>query len=101
MVGQMIDPPDDRGQERMHRAVQLRELRRKQAGEQPIWKNLSMIGGFGWLIIVPTLLGVLLGRWLDQTLATGILFSSALIFLGVVVGGYFVWQRINKEEGRR
>jgi len=96
----MIEPPDDRGQKNMRRAVQLREQRCKQASEQSIWQNLSMIGAFGWLIVVPALLGVLLGRWLDDTFETGILFTGALIFLGVAMGGYLVWQRINKEEGR-
>ena len=46
------------------------------------------------------MLGVLLGRWLDEAFATGILFSAALIFLGVAMGSYLAWQRINKEEGR-
>jgi ATP synthase protein I len=95
----MIEPSDDQGQKNMHRAVQLREQRSKRASEQSIWQNLSMIGAFGWLIVVPTLLGVLLGRWLDDVFATGILFSGALIFLGVGMGGYLVWQRINREEG--
>ena len=94
----MIEPSDDRGQKDMHRAVKLREQRRQRASEQSIWQNLSMIGAFGWLIVVPTLLGVLLGRWLDDIFATGILFSAALIFLGVTMGGYLVWQRIKKEE---
>jgi ATP synthase protein I len=96
----MIEPPNNRGQKNMHRAVQLREQRRKQASERSIWQNLSMIGALGWLIVAPTLLGVLLGRWLDETFATGILFSGALIFLGVAMGSYLAWQRINKEDGR-
>lgn len=96
----MIESSNNRGQKNMHRAVQLREQRRKQASERSIWQNLSMIGALGWLIVVPTLLGVLLGRWLDEAFATGILFSAALIFLGVAMGSYLAWQRINKEDGR-
>ena len=85
---------------KMHRAVDLREKRREQweqEGERPLWKNLSMIGALGWLIVVPTLIGVLLGRWLDKSFDTGILFSGALIFLGIIFGSYLVWQRIAKE----
>jgi ATP synthase protein I len=84
----------------MRRAVRLREQRSerwKREGERPIWKNLSMIGALGWLIVTPTLVGVLIGRWLDRIFETGIFFSGALIFLGIVIGGYLAWQRINKE----
>ncbi len=83
----------------MHRAVRLRERRSerwKQEGERSIWQNLSMIGALGWLIVVPTLLGVLIGRWLDRTFETGVFFSGALIFLGISVGCYLAWQRVNK-----
>lgn len=96
----MTVPPRNNAHKKMHRAIRTREKRRKQwelEGERPLWKNLSMIGALGWLIVIPTLIGVLFGRWLDKTFDTGILFSGALIFLGVVTGSYLVWQRITKE----
>jgi ATP synthase protein I len=89
--------------EKMHRAVKLREERTeryKKEGERSIWENLSMVGALGWLIVTPILLGVLIGRWLDRTQHTGIFFSGAFIFLGVVVGCYLGWQRIKKEQNR-
>ncbi len=90
----------NRGHKEMRRAVRLRKQRSEKwqrEGERPVWRNLSMIGALGWLIVTPTLLGVLLGRWLDRVFETGILFSGALILLGVVIGSYLAWQRINKE----
>jgi ATP synthase protein I len=84
----------------MNEAVRLREQRRErwlQSGERPLWRNLSMIGALGWLIVTPTLLGTLIGRWLDLRFGTGILWSGALIILGVTLGGYLAWQRIGKE----
>lgn len=96
----MTGQPHNNSQKKMHRAVGLREKRREQwekEGERPLWRNLSMIGALGWLIVAPTLIGVLLGRWLDKAFGTGVMFSGALIFLGVVLGSYLVWQRITKE----
>jgi ATP synthase protein I len=96
----MTTPPRNNAHKKMHRAVDLREKRREQwekEGERPLWKNLSMIGALGWLIVIPTLAGVLVGRWLDKIFGTGITFSGALIFLGVLIGSWLVWQRINKE----
>lgn len=96
----MTTPPRNNAHKKMERAVKLREKRRErweQEGERPLWKNLSMIGSLGWLIVIPTLVGVLVGRWLDRAFGTGITFSGALIFLGVVIGSWLAWQRMNKE----
>jgi len=89
--------------EAMRRAVELREKRAKrykEEGERSIWQNLSMVGALGWLIVSPILLGVVLGRWLDRMHHTGIFFSGAFIFIGVVIGCYLAWQRIKKEQNR-
>ena len=96
----MTNSPHNRNQEDLRRAVRLRERRSerwKKEGERTIWQNLSMIGALGWLIVTPTVAGVFIGRWLDRTFHTGIMFSGALIFLGVVLGSYLAWQKIHKE----
>lgn len=90
----------DETRNEMHDAVGLRKDRRaewQRTGERPLWRNLSMIGALGWLIVTPTLIGVLLGRWLDVWLGTGIFWSGALIMLGAALGGYLAWQRIDRE----
>jgi ATP synthase protein I len=92
--------PNNQGHDKMQKAVRLRERRRKQwkkEGERSLWQNLSMVGALGWLIVTPTLLGVLIGRWLDGVFETGIFFSGALVFLGITIGCYLAWQRVNKE----
>jgi ATP synthase protein I len=91
---------DNNDESGLERAVRLREERRKrweEEGERSLWQNLSMIGALGWLIVTPTLIGVLLGRWLDRLFDSGIFFSGALIFLGVTIGCYLAWQRVSKE----
>lgn len=96
----MISSSQNHENEKMQRAVRLREKRSerwRREGERPIWQNLSMIGALGWLIVVPTLVGVFVGRWLDGLFETGIFFSGALIFLGISVGCYLAWHRVNKE----
>ena len=95
----MSRAPLNHGHRKLQDAVRLREERSdkwKKEGERPIWQNLSMIGALGWLVVTPTLLGVLLGRWLDTSFDTGIFFTGASIFAGVALGCYLAWQRINK-----
>jgi ATP synthase protein I len=85
----------------MERAARLRQQRQDQwqrTGERPVWRNLTMIGAIGWLIVLPMLVGILLGRWLDARLGSGIFWSGALIMLGAVLGGYLAWQRIRDER---
>jgi len=95
----MNDSDEQPGTNHMLKAIRLREDRSerwKREGERSLWENLSMVGALGWLIIVPTLIGVAVGRWLDRTLDTGVTFTGALIFLGVVAGGLLAWHRINE-----
>jgi ATP synthase protein I len=95
-----VSKPNHTGREEMQEAVRLRSERSarwKKEGERPLWKNLSMIGALGWLIVVPTLLGALAGRWLDQLLGTGVTFSGALIFAGICIGFYLAWHRMNED----
>jgi ATP synthase protein I len=93
------DTGDENNRE-MESAVKLRRQREelwRRTGERSLWQNVSMIGALGWLIVTPTLLGVLIGRWLDVRFGTGIFWSGALIMLGAAFGGYLAWQRIEKE----
>jgi ATP synthase protein I len=56
-----------------------------------------MIGFLGWVIVTPTLLGILAGRWLDQRLGTGITFAGGLLVAGLALGCWLAWVRIHRE----
>ncbi|TRL42685.1 AtpZ/AtpI family protein [Rhizobium straminoryzae] len=85
------DPRDDRLIEAAHQAAE-----RKRAGdsnpEPPFSRRLAQIGVLGWAIVVPILLGLLAGHWLDRLLSTGILFSAGLIVAGAAVGLWSAWK---------
>lgn len=90
----------DKDRDEMQKAVHLRRTRRQaweQEGERSFWQNLSMLGALGWLIVVPMVLGAFAGRWLDNRFGTGIFYSGALIFLGVCLGSYMAWKRMNEK----
>ena len=95
-----MSEPNHKGREEMRRAVDLRKSRREtweKDGERPLWKTLSMVGALGWLIVLPTILGVFVGRWLDARAGTGVTFSGGLTFLGACLGFYLVWKRMNED----
>lgn len=96
----MSDSGENGKAEELSKAIRLREKRRSRwlrEGERPIWKNLSMIGSLGWLVVAPTLLGVFVGRLLDRVFGQGIFWTSALIFLGITIGSYLAWQKVQRE----
>ena len=71
--------------------------RRGEAFPEPsLGARLGQIGILGWTVIVPTLLGLFAGRWLDRTFATGVFFSAPLLLVGAALGLWFVWKWMNR-----
>ena len=64
-------------------SIRLRDERDRQRaqreGEPSFGRYLAQVGVLGWTIVVPTLLGVFLGRWVDQRLGTGIFWTGPLL----------------------
>lgn len=95
-----MSDPDNNERDEMLKVIRTTQDRRQkwqEEGERPLWKNLSMIGALGWLIVAPTLLGVFLGRWVDSKLGTGVTFSGALTFAGACFGFFLAWHRMNEK----
>jgi ATP synthase protein I len=82
------------------RAVRLHRERRdrgRREGERTIGQNLAMIGSLGWTIVIPTLLGIFAGRWLDRTFASGIFWTLGLLVAGLALGCALAWKRMQRE----
>jgi len=100
-----MTPPADRPQERdrtdgLDRAVRAHRERRdrwRRDGERSIGQNLAMIGSIGWTIVIPTLIGIFTGRWLDRTLASGIFWTLGLLVVGLALGCALAWRRMQHE----
>jgi ATP synthase protein I len=83
---------------RLNDAVARRHRQRQHwqaSGERPLARNLAMIGFLGWVVVMPTLLGIFAGRWLDRELHSGVTFTGALLFVGLALGCWFAWKRIH------
>lgn len=94
----MTQPPDNH--KRLEQAVRTRQARRerwRREGERSLGQNLAMIGALGWTIVLPTLLGIFVGRWLDRTFDSGIFWTLGLLVAGLAVGCTFAWNRIHSE----
>jgi ATP synthase protein I len=87
-------------------AKAARKLKAQRAEPQTVWFGLGMMGLVGWSVAVPTLLGIVLGVWLDRHHPGSHSWVLWLLIAGLIIGcanaGYWVFREdeaINKEPG--
>jgi ATP synthase protein I len=83
----------------LDREVRRRRQRREQAkqeGERSLAQNLAWIGTLGWLIVVPMIAAMFVGRWLDHRFDTGVTLASALCVGGLVAGCWQAWRKVQR-----
>ncbi len=90
----MAEPPDP-----LLDGLKSHRARRSRAEGEDVrsfFRSLGMIGGLGWMIVLPTLAGLALGRWLDHRLDSGITATGALLAVGLGVGCRLAWKRMHQ-----
>ena len=73
-----------------------RRQRAEREGEPSFGRYLAQVGVLGWTIVAPTLIGMFIGRWLDQRLGTGIFWTGPLLTVGVVIGCWAAWRWMHR-----
>ncbi|GEO86127.1 MULTISPECIES: AtpZ/AtpI family protein [Alphaproteobacteria] len=89
--GEQPEQDDDRVVKAARQAADRVKAERSNP-EPSLSSRLAQIGVLGWAIVVPILLALLAGRWLDRFFSTGIMFSAALIIGGAVFGMWSAWK---------
>ena len=93
----------NRNRRKFEQQVQDRSTRKLQArreGDRSIWAGLGLFGMVGWSVIVPTLLGIVLGIWIDRRFPSPYSWTLMLLFVGVVLGCWNAWYWIQREQER-
>ncbi len=89
--------PDD---DPLVRQARLRRERRDKwlrEGDMSVGRRLAQIGVLGWILVVPTLVGLFGGRWLDARFSDGIFWTAPCMMLGLILGGWTAWTWMNAE----
>jgi ATP synthase protein I len=92
--------PFDKRNGRIEKAARLAADRDRKFRDDPeptVASRLGQIGVLGWAIVAPILLGVVVGRWLDWMLKTGIFFTAPLIMLGAAAGLWTAWRSMYRQ----
>ena len=90
--------PDD-SPDHMARAAREAADRARQGVKDPepsLGVRLGQIGVLGWMIVVPALLALFLGRWLDRRLESGIFFSAPMLMIGTAIGFWSAWKWMHR-----
>jgi ATP synthase protein I len=73
-----------------------RKLRARTAGRQGLWFGLGLFGMIGWSVALPTVLGALLGLWLDHAHPGRYSWTLSLLLAGLALGCMAAWQWLNR-----
>lgn len=90
-------------EEKMLKKVQAdaARKRRAQGRQDSAIFGLGMFGLVGWSIVVPTVMGVALGVYLDRRLDLGFSLTLTLLLLGIIVGCINAWYWVQQKSRER
>jgi ATP synthase protein I len=75
----------------------IRKLKLKARVSRSVWMGLGTMGIVGWSVAVPTLLGLVLGIWVDKHYPTGFSWTLNLLIVGLIFGCLSAWLWVSKE----
>lgn len=73
-----------------------REAKAKREGEPSFGRYLAQVGVLGWTIVIPALIGMFIGRWLDHRLNSGIFWTAPLMLVGLGIGCWGAWRWMHR-----
>lgn len=77
------------------RAERIKRARKE--GDRGFWASLRVIGGVGWMVILPAVGGALLGRYIDKKANDTISWALTLLVVGLAGGCVAAWRHIRGE----
>lgn len=86
-------------QEEFLETIRDKSRRRQRAIDEhgTIWFGLGTFGMVGWSVAIPTVIGVLIGSWLDANVQTQFSWRLTLLIVGVIIGCLNAWYWVSKE----
>lgn len=76
-----------------------RRLKAQQTGQKGVWFGMGMFGLVGWSVVTYTVLGVILGSWIDRRWPSAHSWTLTLLIAGLIAGCVNAWYWVQKESG--
>lgn len=77
-----------------------RAIRSRQGKKHSLWYGFGLFGVVGWLVMVPTVLGIGVGVYLDSTFESRFSWTLMCSVVGVVLGCLNAWWWVARERKR-
>lgn len=77
-----------------------RKLWSRERKDESTLYGLGVIGLIGWSVVIPTLAGVALGRWIDSRWPSSVSWTITLMLVGLALGSLNAWHWISGERKR-
>lgn len=93
-------PPDPMVPDHLATAARqaAERARRGEANPEPsLGARLGQIGVLGWMVVIPMLVTLAIGHWLDRRFASGIFFSAPALMIGAVIGFVLAWRWMHRD----
>ncbi|MDJ0737777.1 MAG: AtpZ/AtpI family protein [Nostocaceae cyanobacterium] len=81
-----------------HKAT--RKLKAKRQKNQGVWFGLGILGLVGWSIVVPALIGMVLGNWIDRRFPSHVSWTLTLMLGGLILGCMNAWYWVMGEQSQ-
>lgn len=91
------DELEDEFETRIQRQGERIEKARADKGRS-FWSYLGLIGVVGWSVVVPMVVGAVIGLALDHKFETGSRWTFGLMVFGLGVGCFNAWRLITREH---
>lgn len=66
-------------------------------GEPSLMRQFAAVGVLGWIIVIPALLGIALGRMLDRWFTSNLMFTGAFLVIGIALGCWSAWRWMHEQ----
>lgn len=98
MRAEREDPSAPARLDREVAAQERRKLRARRHEREGLWFGIAYFGLIGWSVVLPTLLGVALGVWLDRRHPWHFSWTLVLLGVGIAVGCLNAWHWVSREH---
>lgn len=75
-----------------------RKLQAQRHSTRIIWSGLGMMGLIGWSVTLATLIGTMLGIWIDKHYPGTHSWTLMLLIIGLIIGCLNAWYWVLKED---
>jgi ATP synthase protein I len=78
----------------MIQQVQAKQRQQARRSDGSLLRSVAILGVVGWSVVLPTLIGIAAGIWIDKHWHTPVSWTLILMASGLLLGCANAWQRI-------